>query len=189
MAGTQVRIEGGEGYMAGVDARVHCLQMIEVGHHEIHEGEFFTLTSVVDKDASETLEVRLLTPAAPAEIHIVGTLTGTGETLYEFFETTTKTHVGGNAITPLNRNRNSSNTSGITELCHTPGGSGDGNLIWTLQQGAGAFSAQHRATSEFILKYATAYLFRATSKANGNTISIEFDWYEESTPSHPIYHP
>ena len=70
---------------------------------------------------------------------------------------TTKTHESGNVITPVNRDFNSNNTSGLT-ICHTPGGSqaGTANLIQYIGASASggrvAVGGSIGSRGEFIFK-------------------------------------
>ena len=106
------------------------------------------------------------------------------------YEATTLQHVVANAITPVNRDRNSSNTSGMT-VCHTPLGnssssSGDAVEVILATQAWGTpgkgtspgFGGSARGSAEWILKQNTAYLLEVISAAASNIVSIELDWYE-----------
>ncbi len=156
-------------------------------HHEIHEGDsFFIINSVVVNDGID-LEIRIQTPDTAKWAHMVMEVVSTGETDLDLYESTSLTHVGGNALTAINRNRNSANTSGLT-ICHTPAGSGDGTLIVAIKVGIDTGSgANHRlsggnanARGEIILKQNTAYLARISSGTDGNRIAVVLDWYEHT---------
>jgi hypothetical protein len=168
-----------------VDAATHATNVVDYSHHEIHGGSAYVVIYSALKADTETAEVRFATPNTTKWAHMVITVTGALAGTAEMWEGTTKTHASGNAITPFNRNRNSSNTSGLT-VCHTPSGSESAGA--TLTQYFGASTAGGRADTgggassraEFILKQNTAYLLRATSRADGNAVSIILDWYEHT---------
>jgi len=101
----------------------------------------------------------------------------------KLYQPTTKTHVVGNAIAPMNRNHNSANTSGLT-LCHTPAGSESGTADLLQYIGAAATGGRVAvgggtgSRGEFILAQNSTYLINVTSRADGNAVSIILDWYE-----------
>ena len=170
---------------ATADASTNAITTIEYEHHEIHGGSaYYVIYSALRAD-TEFIEVRIQTPDTTKWAHMVinvdFALAGTAE----LWTPTTKTHASANAIAPLNRNFNSTNTSGLT-ICHTPGGAqaGTANLIQyvgatasggRVSEGGGADSRH-----EFILDQNQSYLIKATSRADGNAVSIILDWYEHT---------
>jgi hypothetical protein len=147
-------------------------------HHLVHEGKSFSLSRRATIGAGTIDYVRLATPDTSKRLHFEVTVFGNAALTMQLFEGTSWTHVGGNVLTPVNRERNSSATSGAT-ICHTPAGSGDGTAIFDTsipanQASAQAFLAGRR---EFILKQNTAYLIKVTG-ANGNIITVNMEWYE-----------
>lgn len=176
---------GTEDVFATADASTNAINVVDYPHHEIHGGSAYYAVYSALKADTETIEVRIGTPNTTKWAHMLleidCALAGTAE----LWEATTKTHAAGNAITPMNRNRNSSNTSGLT-ICHTPGGAEAAAAMLTQYVGAsatggrvaegGGASSRH----EFILKQNEAYLIRVTSRADGNALSIILDWYEHT---------
>jgi len=154
-------------------------------HQEAHEENAYLIVYSALKDDTEFMEVRLQTAINPKrphlEIHIESALAST----VEFWKDTTKTHVGGNALTPLNREFESTNSSLVT-ACHTPGGSQAGAA--TILQYLGSTSAAGKGDvggatggrAEFILARGQSYLFKFTSRANANALTMVFDWYEHT---------
>ena len=168
------------------DRATNQLMTIDYAHHEIHAGSaYFAVYSALGDD-TDVIEVRIQTPDtrkwAHMEIIIDAALAATAQ----LWTPTTMTHEAGNAITPMNRDHNSANTSGLT-VCHTPGGSqaGAANLLQYL----GSASASGRSDgggstgsrAEFILKQNEDYLIRATSRADNNALSIILSWYEHTS--------
>lgn len=168
------------------DPNTHALLMIDNQHHEIHGGDAYLVTYTGTVGNGSDIEIRIQTPDTDEHAHMVFDIVATGETDVDLYEATTLTDASGNRLTPVNRNRNSSNTSGLT-ICHTPGGSGDGNLIAEAIFGLDAgvvvqspIGGQTGGRHEFVLKQNTAYLLRVTSGTDGNRISIVLDWYEHT---------
>lgn len=170
-----------------LDALEQALHVITASHYQIHEGESFLASKAAAANSSDTLEVYVKTPNSMKEIHMFFRLTGALETKFEIFEGTSKTYNASNKLTPYNRNRNSNTSSSITDadICHTPGGSGDGTSLISETIADGKFSGGTRDTGdEWILKRNTAYLIRLTSNANSNNLTVELDWYEERTETY-----
>jgi hypothetical protein len=96
------------------------------------------------------------------------------------------TGTGGTALTPINRNRNSDNATGLV-ITHTPTGGADGSVIWQDAPGAAGNPSQSapgtsQGRGELILKQNTIYLFRVDG-ANDDIITYNFDWYEHTDKS------
>jgi hypothetical protein len=175
----------GEPVLPKVDSSTNCLTILDYAHHEIHSGSHYFCAYSALKANTETIEVRFATPDTTTWAHMTIDVECALAGTVEMWEATTKTHVALNAITPWNRNRNSTNSSGLT-ICHTPGGAEAAAAGLTEYVGAASVSGRvaggGEATSraEFVLKQNTAYLLRATSRADGNALSIILDWYEHA---------
>ena len=166
-----------------IDAATHALNTIEYEHHEIHGGSSYTLSRPLTLPVANDDEIRIATPNTTKWAHMIFSAVSDAAVTVSLYETTTLTHVVGNVLTPINRNRNSTNTSGLT-ICHTPGGAGDGNLLYSSTAGAGGNPAQSApgvigGRFEFILKQNTAYLLRIAG-ASGDVVSINLEWYEHT---------
>lgn len=166
-----------------VDSATHVLSVIDYEHHEIHSGDAYTLSIPVTIPAANDYEIRIAQPDTTKWAHILFSIVSDAAVTASLYETTTLTHVAGNVLTPINRNRNSTNTSGLT-LCHTPAGAGDGSLIYSATAGVAGTPAQSAPGSvtgrfEFILKQNTAYLLRAAG-VSGDVITINLEWYEHT---------
>lgn len=174
---------GGE-YIS-VDGSTRALNIIDYDHHEIHEGSaYFLAWSGIVNDTG-VLELRIQTGNTEKWAHMEVTIDGALAGIAQLWEGTTKTHNASNAITPFNRNRNSSNTSLLT-ICHTPSGTESAAAGLTQYFGATASGGRvavgggASSRAEIILKQNTAYLIRATSAADGNRMAIILDWYEHT---------
>jgi len=187
MPGYNALLRGSHGEEIGVSALGSALKLIDLAHAEIHEGHAFMLSDSATLNIAGTREIRFVTPNSMTEIHLALQVGTSLAATVALFETTTKAHVVGNVLTPVNRNRNAKDTSEAV-ACHTPSGAGDGTQIYAVSLGtAGALTGaggSRREQSELILKRNTAYLLRVTSSANANAVSINFDWYEERTETY-----
>ena len=162
------------------------LMTIDYVHHESHAGSaYFAVYSALAND-TDLIEVRIQTPDTRKWAHMVIVIDVALAGTAQLWRGTTKTHVGGNAMALMNRNHNSSNTSGLT-VCHTPGGSESAGSALTRYIGAASTSGRSDvggtagSRGEFILAQNTAYLIRITSRADSNALTIVLDWYEHAS--------
>lgn len=177
---------GGQLYsIVPIDEATNALTVIDYSHHESHDGSaYFAVYSALKND-TQTIEVRIQTPATTKWAHMVFTIDVALAATASLWEATTKTDASANRITPMNRDHNSAKTSGLT-ICHTPAGSqaGAANLVQyigaTATGGRVAVGGGTGTRGEFILKQNTAYLIQVASRADGNALSIIMDWYEHT---------
>jgi hypothetical protein len=143
---------------------------------------YFAIYSALANDTG-LIEVRIATPNTAKRIHMTFNIECALAATVALWTATTKTHVTGNAITPMNHDMNSPNVS-VATVCHTPAGTQSGDPQLQEYVGAAASGGRVAAGGEatnnsyFILKQNTAYLVRATSRADGNALSIILDWHE-----------
>ena len=163
---------------ARLDPSTHAQVSIDYAHHEIHGGSGYTLSYPITVPIAAEVEIRMATASSAKWAHMVWSFTNDAAFSVDIFETTTKAHEAANALTPINRNRNSANTSGLT-FCHTPSGSGDGTTIWSFAGGANKIVTTAENRNEFILKSGTAYLINLTA-TSADVAHILLDWYEHT---------
>ena len=163
-----------------LESETHALKTITYPHHEIHSGSAYMIYRTLALPVANDDEIRIATPNTTKWAHFTFTATSDASVTVSLYEATSLAHVGGNAITPVNQNRNSSNTSGLT-ICHTPTGSGDGTLIynWTAGTDHPTGEGGTATRNEIILKQNTAYLLRIAG-ASGDVVNIHLDWYEHT---------
>ena len=166
------------------DLSTRAMVGISYEHHEIHDGRSYIVTDAVSVDDGNTRELLIETPDTAVWAHFTFVVTGSLDTTVEFFETTTKTT--GTAMTELNRNRNSGNSTSVV-VTHTPGGAGDGNLIFVAKfggdtgpSGSGGLRGESRPEGEIMLGQNEKYLIKITSGTNGNNITTTMSWYDHS---------
>ena len=167
-----------------VDDSTHSVQTITYAHHEVHSGSSYFVTDIRALNDAATFSYLIECPDTTSWAHILFKIEGSFDTKIEIYEATTKT--AGTAMTEWNRNRNSANTAGVV-VTHTPGGAGNGNLMWTSRfgndsgpAGRGGSGGGTRGNNEFVLKQNTDYLVIITSYTDNNNVAVEFDWYEHT---------
>lgn len=158
--------------------------VIDTPHRHIHTGNSYIAQHSALKADTELIEVRAAMPNVKKEAHLVITVESALASTFELFLATTKTHAAGTAITPINRDRGSSNAAELV-VCHTPGGAqaGSGNILRYIGAASGfpffsSVGGNSSTRNEIIVPRNVATLVRLTSRANGNALDITFDWYE-----------
>jgi len=168
---------------------------IDFAHHEIHDGDsFMAYNDELTMATTETINFAFKTPPSTTkQIHMVieyETLVGG---FLEILEAATWTAQTGTAFVPLNRNRNSTNTSellgdetttvftaneiafDVTTILTT-----NATTIW-LDRAPGAQNKAAnvpRSISEIVLLADTTYVIRFSAIGNSNSGFIRLSWYE-----------
>ena len=164
------------------DSTTHVLTTITYPHHEAHAGRFYRTGMNYTLANGNVATFGLITPNSSRWIHTVWELTATADGTFEIIEDVTS-FSGGAATTPLNHNRNSSNTSittctkGMTGVDPITPTGGTTIVSKTLSTGKGVIT-DRGSGEEFILKQNSKYLFRYTNGTSANVIKLTFEWYE-----------
>lgn len=168
-----------------IDGVTTGIKTVTHEHHEVHEGNFYRSGMNFTLANGEVATFSLTTPDTTVWCHVTWSLDTTADGTFTVLEDVTSI-AGGAAVTPLNHNRNSENTSDM--VCKrgmtgsdliTPTG-GTTILNATLSTGKGdAINVGHG--EEFILKQDSIYLFRYTNGTSANVIRLVFEWYEHES--------
>lgn len=170
--------------------------VINVPHHEIHEGGSFTSNGVdTSMGLNDTLILAFQTPAGTKRAHVLHrfiTLTG-GH--IEVIEGPTWDNQTG-ALQPIyNRKREAAMGSSVLledqaqagfvasdNLILNPTTVAGGTVIHTLYAygNKNSFTGAARDTDELLLKPDTQYAYKFTSDAASNAAQIMLDWYEHT---------
>ena len=162
------------------DPKTNALRAINEEHGSIHEGDHFFFSNFEDENTSGTIELVITTPDTTKWGHFLFRVASTEKIEVKLYEGAT-TVAGGAAVTPINNNRNSINTSGMSVVKDPTSIGGDGTQIDAWSTGStGPFAQLGHAerNEEIILKQNEKYLLRITSKTDNNTISYAAHWYE-----------
>lgn len=171
-----------------IDTATRTLQNIEYEHHEIHSGSHYFVTGYQDLSINNVLDFTWLMPNTTKWIHWTWHISTESETLWQIYENVSATNPLANAVTPLNSNRNSGNTSGTTmkyELqadlaaANADTDVSGGTLIASGVSGAGKDSGAVTRNHELVLDQSVLYCLRATANAAGN-VSFDMQWYEHT---------
>ena len=180
------RLVDNSGNELNVDAISRTLSIIDIHASKLHCGDSFYMKGYIELDNTDTFYIKLTTPATK-EMHFTFTIKSTGVLETTFDEAATGGMTGGTVVTPLNRNRNSTTTSGavltkgvtaatsyVTRLSSDKWGSSG---FRTSIGGAGATIA------EYILRKSTTYIRSFISGSDNNIVQFEASWTESTNLS------
>ncbi len=148
------------------------------GSNEVycHRGYAYTAFVKATVNTGVTVDVLL---TVPANLHVHAQPVFFADSLADVVILEGVTFVsGGSDFTPVNKNRNSSLASAVTAKVGTISVTG-GTTIWQEHLGTSKNSGGAAVTEfEWDLKFSTSTLFRITSAANSNIITLAVPWTE-----------
>jgi predicted RecA/RadA family phage recombinase len=155
---------------------------IGYSHYKIHNGESFFYSDSVTLGNGGIQYYLMETPDTSEWAHIVSNFAHTLTCKTEVFEGGDRS---GSTIQIIgNKNRNNSGSSVMNIYKGISGGTTDGSLIFVYEAGAStgkyAFGGAYGTRDEIILKQNCKYLYKFTSSADSNVISLVLDWYEHT---------
>jgi len=161
-----------------VDQKEGAVKCVGAEEHHIFEGVEFEITAAQDVANDASYDLLFITPDTTTWARITTMQAAVeGECFLYVYETTNS--AGGTALTPLNKDRNSSNTSVLT-VTHTPVVTGVGTRIRIAKQGSAFFQGSVNG-SMLILKQNTKYLFRITNVSGATKwVSQQIVWAEHA---------
>ena len=162
-----------------LDSSTHSAQIVDYEHHEIHSGSHYFVAGQETEASAATIEFIVVTPDSTSWSHMTFEIVGSGDTTFAIYEGASGI-TGGSSTTPLNNNRNSANTSGLTLTKDPTSITSDGTLIYEQRVGSNRQAGLLGRGQEIILKQDETYLFRVTSNAASNNISYKAEWYEHT---------
>lgn len=165
--------------------------IIDVQHHEIHEGDSFSATHDDTLANGGTISLSFKTPATTKQPHFTFLGRSSGESSICLNEGVTATSSTGNQHPVYNRKRDSANE---TDLLEDTAGTGftagniaegatisGGTCIYEEHFGAGQTRGGATAgRNEFLLAPDTEYEVVLTSEAASNDCEVILDWYEHT---------
>ena len=157
--------------------------VIDVGHHEIHEGDVFCMAVNDDIASGQAIELLFTPPDSTKRFHFLWEYACTVEGNLTVIEGVT-TVSGGTTETPVNHNRNSAKTSTSTESksgnVATPLSYSGGSTIWEEHFGAGRVGSSGSRVNEWIAKSGVPTVFRLESETAGGEGWLSVVWYEHT---------
>lgn len=153
-------------------------------HHKVHRGEYYMCSRFSgDVDTANPIYLHLLTPDTALRAHFIGAADAGAAGRVQLFENPT---IGANgvALTVVNANRNSANTSAI-QAFHSPVVSSDGTILMDRYVGGGTNPASFvggslRSDAEIVLKQNEDYLIKFTPDADNAKAVVFCEFYESN---------
>jgi len=172
---------------SGIDSSTETLQVIEYDHHEIHSGSHYTICDYADLAINSVFDMQWTTPNTTKWAHFTYNLSCEAETEWIIYEGAT-INVAGTTVTPINNNRNSANTSGMTiatisntslALANADTAVAGATLLERGIVGARRSGGITSRSGELVLKQNTIYCFRSIANAAGY-VNFCVDFYEHT---------
>lgn len=193
MGGITVRLQGfnyrdNEWMPVRIDPTDQAAVQISGPHYAIHKKISYTLVKTSqDLDTDGIIDIRIQ-PPAPAkglQMHLTVEAAANGLALFTMYNKTGKTHVGGNAIVPVNRDLGANSPASQTTVCHTPAGAEtvsaltDPIVIGGTGTGNKGAPGAARGVNEWLPDPYQPLRFQIESKVDNNYVSLKLDWYEK----------
>ena len=166
-------------YFDGVD---DSLVTIDLAHHKVHEGEYFTCSdsATINAGAANRKVWRFTTPDSAVRAHFMVVFYSDLAGVLTFAENPTL-NAAGSALARLNNDRNSGGVAAVTAFKDTTL-TAEGTILNTVIIGTDNPKTQiggnARFSSEFILKQNEDYTLVFVASNNATTISMVAEWYE-----------
>ena len=161
---------------------------IEYEHHEIHEGDSYEYTEIKDQTQDHVYDIQITTPNTTKWAHLTFEFYVEAETDWYFYENVTIA-TPGTAVTPLNHDRNSTNSAGLVVKVITNTTTANANSDTTVAaattlmhgtSGAGKkVGGEGASRHEWILKQNEDYCIRWIATTAGR-VNWHLDWYEHT---------
>ncbi len=175
--------------LAEFDNKFQVPVVIDVEHHEIHEGN----TYIIDVSTIGTsVDFSFKTSSSTKKVHMIFQWAAESKAHIELYEGRTWSAGSGSTATIYNRDRNSLNNSQIQEnttgtfatnmfLVVNSTGQAGGNIIhdeyvWSDKKETN----RNRDINEFILKVNETYVAKVTSDDGNKGLHIVLHWYEHT---------
>jgi hypothetical protein len=171
-----------------IDTTTHAGIIIDYAHHEVHSGSHYSVRGYQDLAINNVLDFTWQMPNTTKWIHWTWRIETESETQWNVYEKAVATTPLANTVTPINNNRNSSNTSGTTmkfeKQTNLAGANADtdvtgATLLCSGISGAGKDSGRADRSNELIMKQNALYCLRAIATAAGY-INFAMEWYEHT---------
>lgn len=178
----------GDSARVRIDPATSSLQVVDYDHHEIHSGSHFEIVGNVNLSVNNVLDIQITTPNTDKWAHLSTVLSVESETNIYIYENVT-INTAGTSVTPLNNNRNSVNTSGLTFATITNTSVANANAdtavagatqLANLIIGAGKDAGSDSRGREIILKQNEDYSIRFIANSAGY-VNYNLQWYEHTS--------
>ena len=182
---SKTQIVDDDGDIILIDRATSTITVISFTEREIHEGNAYTITDVVDQANGAVRDIQITTPNTLRWSHFFFNLSTESELEWFFYEDVT-INVGGWFSVMNNMNRNSSNTATLWVATIDNANIGEANADTSIAgaveiyhgiAGGGKDAGEFDHDHELILKQNTDYTIRLIANAAGY-ITYHLDWNE-----------
>lgn len=166
-----------------IPASIVSSPRVDLAHHRIHEGRFFTVTAIAQGLAAGVPKYfMIISPPATVSIaHVIISVSVNPGATIEVFEAATVSN-NGTALGSVNMDRNNSMIA-TGFAFDGPTVTSDGTNIFTELVGTtitgGIGGPRYRNEDEIMLKPVTKYLIKTTPLANNTSLSIRMKGYRQ----------
>ncbi len=173
-------------WLAASDPVTGMPVVIDVVHHEVHEGEMFHAENTFGTVANGGTVDVLFLPGTVKECHTTWEVFAGGQVAVFLYETVTAS-ANGSAVPAWNMKRNNAGTPSAV-VTHTPtvtdvGGTAliNGRVLPGGNSPQTRVGGGIRSGAEWIFKPATKYLMRVVNTSgSGIAVNVGLEWYEET---------
>lgn len=165
-----------------MDAVSNTMMIMQFEHHEIHEGNHFTMAGYKDVNNAQTLALTITAPDTNKWAHMTWNFFCNGPLTMVLHEGASGIS-SGTPLTPVNNNRNSLNVSAVS-IVQDPTVGTPGSILFQEKFGTvgpgstQALGGNRKRVNELILKRNTSYYWLLTAGDDNLTIDYEMHWYE-----------
>lgn len=165
------------------DEITRAITVVDYNQHEMHTGNHYYIEGHVALNDTQELSVSLVTADTAKWAHFVWDIQSSGILETDLYEDVTAS--GGVTVVPINNNRNSTNTSGITIKSGATLDISDATNISNSKVGGTGFKTVTGGSmgrdDELILKQNTQYGRVFRSGSDDNVIHFKAMWYEHTS--------
>ena len=148
----------------------------------IHSGVYYYISSFITLDLGDTFYVKLVTPDSAKRLHFQWEIVASGILETNFYEGASGGMTGGADVTPINSDRNSTNTSDVIITAGVTVATTKGTKIDSVKVGGEGFKTvvggSASRSDEILLKQNTTYFREYISGSDDNIITFRAKWIE-----------
>ena len=164
------------------DGTTNSLQIIDFHGGQVHAGDAFYISGWTVLSDGDVLYVKLVTPDTGTWAHFGWEIESSGILETDFYENAFNGMTGGAEMTPLNRNRNSTNASTMVITSNVSAFATYSSVLDTKKVGGTGFKSVYGGNAsrdaEIVLKQNTTYCRKFESGTDGNVVSFRATWSE-----------
>lgn len=156
---------------------------IDYGHHEIHEGDHYSVEGYETLGSAGTVAFCLTTPNNGKYANMLFSIESTGNTEFNSYRYGSYS-TGGTQAIPINSNHNSAGTSDTAVFRNSTiislGSNFQAKSVGVSGSPVRTSGGDVRSENEHVLKENSVYIYHIKSNSADNVISYHGNWYEHA---------